>query len=45
MTKLHDATKEHAPFDRSKSAKSERNPHPNKNLSTKHPYSGKQAKA
>lgn len=41
MSKAYDATKEHAPFDRS--AKGERNTHPNKNLSSKHPYSGKTA--
>lgn len=41
--KAYDATKEHAPLDRSqKSDKKGR--HPNKNLKTKHPVSGKYAK-
>lgn len=38
MSKFYDATKEHKPFDRSKTASKG---HPNKNVKGKNPYSGK----
>jgi hypothetical protein len=40
MTKFYDATKEHAPFDRSKKTDGVKR-HPNKNADTKHPVTGK----
>jgi hypothetical protein len=40
MSKPYDATKEFAPFDRSKKTDGA-NRHPNKNADTKHPVTGK----
>lgn len=41
MAKFYDATKEHAPFDRTDAGKSNKGRHPNKNIKGKNPYSGK----
>lgn len=38
--KFYDATKEHAPVDRTR-LKESKGRHPNKNLKTKHPVTGK----
>lgn len=40
MAKFYDATKEHAPFEKSE-AKNKSKGHPNKGLKGKNPYSGK----
>jgi hypothetical protein len=40
MAKYYDATKEHAPVDKSR-LKDSKGRHPNKNLGSKHPVSGK----
>lgn len=42
MAKPYDATKEHAPVDKTR-LKDSKGRHPNKGLNTKHPVSGKTA--
>ncbi|QYW06649.1 hypothetical protein uav_118 [Pseudomonas phage UAVern] len=40
-TKFYDATKEHAPVDKTTRLKESKGRHPNKNQKTKHPVTGK----
>lgn len=43
MAKYYDATKEHAPVDKTTRLKESKGRHPNKGLKTKHPVTGKTA--